>query len=143
MITDDEARSELLRLSGLDFFPREVAALKELRLAIQASDTMEIAKRVIDEWLARSPECPKPVDLRLAAHAENDRGKPDATAQEYNAWETLGRMNQTPADRKFLALYLARQQELREDPSLKKFHADSKGRHYRKPTELSEQMRNW
>lgn len=64
MISETASKNQAARLVGLDFFPKEAPARRELMLAIQIADTEEIAAGVITDWLEESRECPKPSDMR-------------------------------------------------------------------------------
>ena len=64
MIEPKIAAAQIQRLSGLNFFPKEAAAQKELRLALEPALSEAIAASVIDDWLSTATECPKPSELR-------------------------------------------------------------------------------
>jgi hypothetical protein len=78
MISDIEAAKQIERLSQLDYFPREknqAAALKELRLAVESANTVEIAALVIADIMAYQTETPKPAALRAAIWEMNEKLK--------------------------------------------------------------------
>ena len=72
MIPSTTAARQLERLSGLDFFPREAPAKKELRLAIECAITEQIAASVVSEWLAESNTCPKPAEIRRLINSRQE-----------------------------------------------------------------------
>ena len=73
MIEEKIAKREILRLAGLNYFPRLDLPLKELISALQAAATDAIAVFVINEWLAYQTQCPKPADLRRLVWQENEK----------------------------------------------------------------------
>jgi len=75
MIESRIAAEQLQRLSGLDFFPKEKPAQKELRLAIEVANTEGIAERIISDWLRYNTGSPKPSELRRLFYDENERHK--------------------------------------------------------------------
>ena len=65
MVTREFCASQILRLSGLPFYPVEDAAAFELLQALEEhTDTAEHAKAVIDELLYSCERCPIPADIR-------------------------------------------------------------------------------
>lgn len=72
MIDQAQAIKQLERLSGLDFFPKEKPARKELVLALQCAITDDIAAQVVSEWLAESNVCPKPAELRRLIYSRQE-----------------------------------------------------------------------
>lgn len=64
MITQEFSGIQIERLMGLDYFPSNKAAVKELRLAIEAAGSEAIATRIVTDWLAEHSEAPKPAELR-------------------------------------------------------------------------------
>ena len=72
MIDKTQAIQQLERLSGLDFFPKEKPAKKELVLALQSAITEDIAAQFVSDWLAESNTCPKPAEIRRAINAAAD-----------------------------------------------------------------------
>lgn len=77
MIDEKPAIEQLQRLHKLNYFPnvkerQGMIDFIELRTALQNADTPEIAKAVIDAWMAGSPDCPTPYDLRFAANKLNE-----------------------------------------------------------------------
>mgnify|MGYP001165934442 CR=1 FL=1 len=72
MIDKATAARQLERLTGLDFFPREAPAKKELLLAIQDAVNEAVAAQVISDWLRESSACPKPAELRRAVNAAQE-----------------------------------------------------------------------
>lgn len=75
MIDSRMAAEQLGRLSGLDFFPKEKPAQKELRLAIEIAATEGIAERIVSDWLRYNTVSPKPSELRHLCYDENERHK--------------------------------------------------------------------
>lgn len=69
MTLREVCKREVLRLSGLPFFPAEPLAVKELvdALAEIASDASH-ARRTIDE-LVIGDRCPMPLDIRRVGHS--------------------------------------------------------------------------
>ena len=72
MIDKTTAARQLERLSGLDFFPREAPAKKELLLAMQDAVSEAVAAQVASDWLRESSACPKPSELRRAINAAQE-----------------------------------------------------------------------
>ena len=65
---------------GLQFFPNEKSAQTELVKALEFASSPEIARTVVDDWLAQSTDRPTPADLRRMisdhnAKAIDRRGK--------------------------------------------------------------------
>ena len=75
MIDPKEAAKQVQRLSGLDFFPKEAAAQKEMRLALECAASDAIAASVVTDWLATASDAPKPAELRRMAYDLNERFK--------------------------------------------------------------------
>ena len=75
MIDAKEAAKQVQRLSGLDFFPKEAAAQKEMRLALECAASDAIAASVVSDWLATASDAPKPAELRRMAYDLNERHK--------------------------------------------------------------------
>lgn len=76
MIGKREAHGQIARMTGLDFFPLDELAVDELVQALATSDTEEIAKYVVDDWLAGQSSRPTPADLHRIVSDENQRRKP-------------------------------------------------------------------
>ncbi len=72
MIDSKTAARQLERLAGLDYFPKEAPAKKELRLAIECALTEQIANSVVSDWLAESNNCPKPSEIRRLINARQE-----------------------------------------------------------------------
>ena len=76
MITETFAKKQLERLSGLDQFPKQAAAVRELLFALMVSETDAIAIGTIDYTLAHTtssnPRCPLPADLRRICYEANE-----------------------------------------------------------------------
>ena len=75
MIDKAIAARQLERLTGLNFFPKEAPAKRELLLAMQCAIAEDIAAQVVTDWLSESTECPKPAELRrnINTHQEQMR----------------------------------------------------------------------
>ena len=73
MIDPKEAAKQVQRLSGLDFFPKEAAAQKEMRLALECAASDAIAASVVTDWLATASDAPKPAELRRMAYDLNEK----------------------------------------------------------------------
>lgn len=72
MIDQNQAIRQLERLSGLDYFPKDKPARRELMLAMQCAITEDIAAQVVSDWLSESGECPKPADLRRNIYSRQE-----------------------------------------------------------------------
>lgn len=68
MIDKTEAKKQVARFAGLDFFPREAEAASELIAAIQAAETLEIAKAFTADWVSRQMAAPKPAEIRAGLY---------------------------------------------------------------------------
>ena len=90
MITTAQASEQIQRLSGLDFFPRERAALKELRLAAESAATVEILRSIIDDWIREYTVSPKPADLRRLITPHNQERASEARQRVRNCPECGG-----------------------------------------------------
>lgn len=77
MIDKAEAKKQVLRLSSLDFFPKEREAAADLVSAMQVAETAELAKAITDDWVANETQCPKASEIRRALYdrAEEIRGR--------------------------------------------------------------------
>lgn len=73
MIDQKQAAGQVERLCGLDFFPKEKAARKELLLAAQSADSEEILKMAVADWVAERGQCPKPSELRRVINSLNEK----------------------------------------------------------------------
>jgi hypothetical protein len=76
MITRTEAAAQVERMNGLKFYPRgedQDAALIELCRAVEGADTIEIAKRVIDDVMHDAIEAPAPAILRTLIWQMNEK----------------------------------------------------------------------
>lgn len=73
MIDPATAARQLERLAGLDFFPRDAPAKKELRLAIECALTEALAAAVVSDWLAESNICPKPAEIRRMINSKQEQ----------------------------------------------------------------------
>ncbi len=71
MIDRKHAANEIGRLIGLNFFPTDQKALKELVTSLSFAATEIIATAVINEWLESQNQRPTPADLRRMVAAEN------------------------------------------------------------------------
>jgi hypothetical protein len=57
---------QIRRLAGLDFFPKEEVAIRELFHALwDAAKSIDHAKRILDRWLASETKAPKPSEIRV------------------------------------------------------------------------------
>lgn len=72
MIDKVTAARQLERLLGLNFTPQEKSQKGDLLAAMQVAVTEDIAKSVVDDWLAESTDCPKPAQLRRAINARQE-----------------------------------------------------------------------
>lgn len=63
-LEDKEAKKELMRMSGLAFFPSDQSAGKELLESIKSAHSTEIARRAVSDWIAEQREAPKPSEMR-------------------------------------------------------------------------------
>lgn len=78
MIDRKIAQTQIDRLAGLDWFPKDnPAAIKDLRQALEASATDVIAMAVVSDWVESNREAPKPADLRRLIWAENEKRESD------------------------------------------------------------------
>ncbi len=73
MIERHVAQAHVERFSGLDWYPRDGAALRELVTAMQTAKNEVIAEVVTTNWIAESREAPKPADLRRLIYQEIER----------------------------------------------------------------------
>lgn len=73
MIEKHFAAEQVNRFSGLDWFPREAAPLKELTSAMQSAANEFIAEYVTGEWLREEIRAPKPAELRRMIWGENEK----------------------------------------------------------------------
>lgn len=80
MITEQIAKRELKRISGLSFFPTEPVAVKELVKALQLAETEAVAETAINEILETCTDTPKPSEIRafVFAFGETERSKRDS-----------------------------------------------------------------
>jgi hypothetical protein len=67
------AVAQVDRLCGLNWFPRDAPALRELVQVIESASSERVAEHVLTEWLREERECPKPSDLRRLIHQENEK----------------------------------------------------------------------
>jgi hypothetical protein len=75
VIDKHSAGQEIGRLIGLDYFPSDPKAIRELVTALTFADTEIIASAVINEWLEGQTQRPTPAALRrmVADHNESRR----------------------------------------------------------------------
>ncbi len=85
VIDQNQAIRQLERLSGLDYFPKDKPARRELMLALQCAITEDIAAQVVTDWLAESGECPKPANLR-----HNINSRQEALVEQRRRCDTCG-----------------------------------------------------
>jgi len=64
MIAEAYAKAQVKRLAGLDFFPAEPAAVRELVSALAPAKSESLARICIDSFLAEMTQCPKPAEIR-------------------------------------------------------------------------------
>lgn len=65
MIAKSFAKDQIMRLGGLDRFPREEPmAVNELVLALMNAPSEAIARNAIDSYMAEMTVCPKPAEIR-------------------------------------------------------------------------------
>ena len=78
MVTPEFASEQVVRLAGLNYYPREdgyAAALRELVEAARSADSEQVLETAITAILYDSEDCPKPVDIRRMVHSENQRAR--------------------------------------------------------------------
>lgn len=77
MITEAFAKKQLERLSGLDQFPKQPAAVRELIMALMVAEIDSVAIGIIDYIIghtsSENPRCPLPADIRRLAYDANER----------------------------------------------------------------------
>lgn len=85
MIDAKIASRQIERLKGLNFFPTEAPALKELRLAAECAASEAILVAAVGSWLGdtssvrkdsgelASTSCPKPAELRRILYGLNEQ----------------------------------------------------------------------
>lgn len=64
MIDTKIAQVQVQRMIGLNFFPADKHAQRELVKVLEGAVTPEIARRVVDDWMGESADRPTPADLR-------------------------------------------------------------------------------
>lgn len=82
MIDKKHAGNEISRLIGLNYFPTDARAIRELVTALTFARSEVIATAVINEWLEGASDRPTPADLRRMVAAHN------GIAEEQNNRET-------------------------------------------------------
>lgn len=106
MTSEKYAKEQIKRLSGLNFFPTEPAAVKELVTVISGAETERVASELICAVLDEFTECPKPAELRKfvydryerdhpepnpeTAWRDQNRGKPNYWCKDCRGWGTKG-----------------------------------------------------
>lgn len=65
MIGEAYATQQVLRFSGLDFYPKG-PGLRELVLAMQSAKSEASARNATDSFLSEITVCPKPAEIRRA-----------------------------------------------------------------------------
>lgn len=86
MITKETVTLQIARLMGLNYFPKgNKEAEQDLVSALCAASDDAIAMHVVNEWVAGERDCPKPADLRKLIWEENEKRKPEQTAEETRA----------------------------------------------------------
>jgi hypothetical protein len=73
MLDSKLAAKQVERLMGLNFFPVQATARKELILAAQCALSEAVLEKVISDWLGEATECPKPAELRRLSYEANER----------------------------------------------------------------------
>jgi hypothetical protein len=73
MIGKQHAGNEIGRLIGLNFFPSDPKAVKELVAALTFASTEAIATTVINDWLESENQRPTPADIRRMVMSENQK----------------------------------------------------------------------
>lgn len=71
MIDAKYAGEQVARFTGLDFFPQESAARKELVKAAQTAMSEEILFAAVSDWMESSSKCPKPAEIRAFISSRN------------------------------------------------------------------------
>ena len=64
MISEGYAHSQVMRMSGMKYFPREGGGVGELVLAAASADTELNCWIAISEFTESEQECPTPADVR-------------------------------------------------------------------------------
>lgn len=91
MIDDAITAKQIARMGGLDFFPKDPAAIRELKSAASVARTPAILEQVVTDWICEQRECAKPADLRRLIHSANgeiktaSQGCPDCDGA---GWQT-------------------------------------------------------
>ena len=73
MIERKFAQDQISRMIGLDYFPSEQKAQKELLDALMWAKTDAIAVATINEWMTDSSRRPTPHDIRRIVSEHNER----------------------------------------------------------------------
>lgn len=63
-MSENTATSHVLRLSGLQFFPAEPEAIRELGNALERLGAPERQDEFVSDWLSESRKAPTPSDVR-------------------------------------------------------------------------------
>ena len=76
MISKEVATTQLARLMGLSYYPRDNRMAEEdLVLALKAAYNDAIVVDVVNDWVAEQNICPKPADLRAMIWERNEKIK--------------------------------------------------------------------
>ena len=73
MIERHVATQQVERFSGLDWYPREGPAVKELVKAMQTAPSEAAAEYITNELVRDARECPKPADLYRLIGIEKEK----------------------------------------------------------------------
>jgi len=74
MISKEVCESQIGRLEGLSYYPRDKPeAIRDLAAALKAAGNDAICVAVVNAWVEENSEAPKPADLRRLIWAENEK----------------------------------------------------------------------
>ncbi len=86
--------TQIMRMSGLDFFPPDSAGLTELSRTLgNCAASEDHARRIIDRWIEKHEKCAKPMDLAAVA-ADIPVGKvaPEGCGKCLRGWRSFERL---------------------------------------------------
>lgn len=73
MIEEKIAAAQLNRLTGLNFFPSEKPAQRELLKSLMFAESAAICKSVVDDWISESADRPTPAEIRRMIIEKNSQ----------------------------------------------------------------------